>query len=368
VPQALVAEMQQALLRRIADPQADLRARIAAAEALGELGDPRFEHRSGPHGDYLRPPMAAIPAGKYMIGDDEGQFDDEKPAHPVAVGAFEMGVFPVINAEYRLFIQAGGYEDERWWDTESAQAWRCGEGSSEGQKAQYRDLAEQLRNISDEQIRQVPSSTPEQIDAYLWLKNLEPAALEAWLEETFPGGQLYRQPEFWDDSRFNDPARPVVGLTWFEARAYCAWLSAQTGDAYGLPTEAEWEAAARGPEGRAYAYGPDYDVERCNTFETHIRRTTPCGVFSGGVTPAGIHDLSGNVWEWTTTAYKPYRYNPGDGREDPADADARRVVRGGSWQLPSGNARAASRVDDLPFNRADNIGFRLVRRPPSRSL
>ncbi len=65
---------------------------------------------------------------------------------------------------------------------------------------------------------------------------------------------------YWDDSRFNHPAQPVVGVSWFEARAYCAWLSAQTGQAYRLPSEVEWEAAARGFESRQYAYGPDFDA------------------------------------------------------------------------------------------------------------
>jgi formylglycine-generating enzyme required for sulfatase activity len=368
VPPTLVADLQQALLARIADPRADLRARIAAAEALGELGDPRFERRAGPHGDYLLPPLAAVPTGTYTIGDDESQFDWEKPAHPVPVSAFEMGVFPVTNAEYRLFIQAGGYDDERWWDTAAAQAWRRGEGSNEGQKTQYRELADWVRSKSDDELRTLPNRTPEEKDALIWLKGLATDSFESWLEEIAPTGKIFDQPEYWDDSRFNDPARPVVGLTWFEARAYCAWLSAQTGKAYGLPTEAEWEAAARGPEGRAYAYGPDYNVERCNTFETHIRRTTPVGVFPGGATPAGIYDLSGNVWEWTTTAYRPYRYDSDDRREDPADADARRVVRGGSWRGDRLSARAACRSDYHPYSRSYLVGFRVVCRPPSRPL
>ena len=92
----LVEALRQMLLAHIADPEADLRARIDAAEALGELGDPRFERRVGPHGDYLRPPLAAIPAGTYIIGDDDGLYNDEKPAYPVEVAAFEIGVFPML--------------------------------------------------------------------------------------------------------------------------------------------------------------------------------------------------------------------------------------------------------------------------------
>lgn len=198
-------------------------------------------------------------------------------------------------------------------------------------------------------------------------------------DEWYPTGKVYTQPESWEDGRFNHPSRPVVGITWFEARAYCAWLSAQTGEWFDLPTEVEWEAAARGRgargrDGRAYAYGNTFDTARCNTFETHIRRTTPVGVFPDGRSPAGIYDLSGNVWEWTITIWgkelnKPdytYPYDAGDGREDPADGDSRRVVCGGSWSVDRNFARAASRYRYHPAVRFNDFGFRLVvRRPPS---
>jgi formylglycine-generating enzyme required for sulfatase activity len=362
----LMAELQQALLARIADPQADLRARLAAAEALGELGDPRFVRRAGPYGDYLLPPLAAIPAGIYTLGDDASDYDDEKPAHPVKIAAFAMGVFPVTNAEYRLFMAAGGYEDERWWQTEAAQAWLKGESSNKGQKAYYRDLVSALQRLSDDDIRARPNSTPDQIEQALWFKHASTEEWENQVDEWYPPGKTYRQPEFWHDSRFNHPSQPVVGVCWFEARAYCAWLSAQTGGAYSLPTEAEWEAAARGLARRVYAYSNDYDTNRCNTFETHIRRATPVGVFPGGQTPEGIADLSGNVWEWTTSHYQSYPYDADDGREDPADADAWRVVRGGSWHGLASLARAASRYGYRPGYRDAYFGFRVVaRRPPS---
>ncbi|MBK8129666.1 MAG: SUMF1/EgtB/PvdO family nonheme iron enzyme [bacterium] len=137
----------------MADPEADLRARIAAAEALGELGEPRFARRAGKHGNYLLPPVVTVAGGSYRIGSEErtgcnllwqalrrrksAEYSDEKPAHEVQIDTFEMGMFPVTNAEYRLFMAAGGYEDERWWETEAAKAWRRGEGSESG-KTYYR--------------------------------------------------------------------------------------------------------------------------------------------------------------------------------------------------------------------------------------
>ncbi|MCA9930899.1 MAG: SUMF1/EgtB/PvdO family nonheme iron enzyme, partial [Anaerolineales bacterium] len=364
----LVAELQQALLARIGSPAADLRGRIAAAEALAELGDPRFERRTGPHGAYLLPPLAAIPAGKYTIGDDDSQYADEKPAHQVQIATFEIGVFPVTNAEYALFIEAGGYDEERWWQTEAAKAWLQGQTGSEGQKTQVRDVVALLQNWSEDDIRAQPNFTPEQIDAYLWLKRAASEQVERLLEEWFPSGQTYHQPEFWDDSRFKHPAQPVVGISWFEACAYCAWLSAQSGRLFRLPTEVEWEAAARGFEGRQYAYGPRFDDAHCNTFETHIRRTTPVGVFPGGYTPEGIADLSGNVWEWTSTLWgesfqRPtfaYPYAAEDGREEPENATASRALRGGSWSLTVNFVRASSRDYYQPNYRGDYFGFRLV--------
>jgi formylglycine-generating enzyme required for sulfatase activity len=206
---------------------------------------------------------------------------------------------------------------------------------------------------------------------YLWLRTVTTEELERQLEERFPSGTIYRQPEYWEDSRFNHPSRPVVGVTWYEARAYCAWLSAQTREDFRLPTEVEWEAAARGPEGRRYAYGDEYDPAKCNTFDTHIRATTPVGVFPDGRTPEGVHDLTGNVWEWTSTIYRDYPYAADDGREEaePADALARRVVRGGSWSNYRQSARAVSRNGSPPGNRNFNGGFRVVRRrrPPSQN-
>ncbi len=82
---------------------------------------------------------------------------------------------------------------------------------------------------------------------------------EHQLEEWYPSGRQ-AQPAYWNDDVYNNPAQPVVGISWYEARAYCAWLSVQTGLPVRLPTKAEWEAAARGAEGRRYAYGDDYDA------------------------------------------------------------------------------------------------------------
>ena len=121
---------------------------------------------------------------------------------------------------------------------------------------------------------------------------------EAHLRELYPGGKL-REPAFWRDATWNNPSQPVVGVCWFEARAYSLWLSAQQGERFRLPTEAEWEAAARGQDGRFYAYGNEFDPMKANTSETWIRRTTPVGVFVEGDTLGGggrVPHLHLNDW------------------------------------------------------------------------
>ena len=280
ISEALKDKVRRALVERTQDPAADLRARIAAGLALGEVGDPRFARRHGPYGAYLLPPLIDIPGGTYRIGSDEGLYEDEAPVHSVELTPFAMAQFPVTNAEWALFMQAGGYEEERWWETEEARAWRRGEGTAEGAKQQWRDNRKSLQDNFDSirQWHQQGRITSKQADDWEAIARMSDDEFEALLAEWYPPGRQ-TQPAYWHDDAFNHPAQPVVGVCWFEARAYCAWLSAQTGQTFRLPTEAEWEAAARGVQCRRYAFGDDFDAARCNTFETHVRHTTPIGVF-----------------------------------------------------------------------------------------
>ncbi len=119
-------EVRRLLIARTKDPTADLRHRIEAGKALGVVGDPRFERRVGAHGEYLLPPVVEIPGGNYPVGSRDGHYRDEEPVHDVALDPFRIGRFPVTNAEYRRFVDARGYEDDQWWDTEAARGRRRG--------------------------------------------------------------------------------------------------------------------------------------------------------------------------------------------------------------------------------------------------
>jgi formylglycine-generating enzyme required for sulfatase activity len=362
VADTLKDKIRRALIERTQDTRADLRARIAAGLALGELGDPRFQRCQGPYGEYLLPPLIEIDGGMYRIGSDEGLYEDEAPVHSVDINTFKIGQFPVTNAEWSLFMKADGYEDERWWETQEAKAWRCGEGTAEGPKQQWREDRQYLQthydNIRDWQGQ--GRITSKQADDWEQIARMDDSEFEALLEKWYPPGRQ-TQPAYWNDDAFNNLAQPVVGICWYEARAYCAWLSAQTGQSFRLPPEAEWEAAARGLAGRRYVYGDDFDAKLCNTFETHIRHTTPVGVFPGGETPEGLVDMTGNTWDWTSSLYQSYPYDANDGREDPV-TEGRRVLRGGSFFNRPQRVRCAARYHRDPDLRTCS-GFRVVVSP-----
>ena len=156
-----------------------------------------------------------------------------------------------------------------------------------------------------------------------------------------------REPALWDDAAYTGPNQPVVGVTWYEANAYCAWLSEMVGHPCRLPSETEWEAAARGGRVRLYPWGYRFDPARANTVEGRVLGTTPVGLYPRGVGPLGLWDGAGNVWEWTSSLYQPYPYRPDDGRED-TSASGRRVRRGGGWSNNGRLARCASRLYGPP--------------------
>jgi formylglycine-generating enzyme required for sulfatase activity len=263
----------------------------------------------------LAPKMMHVPAGPFLMGTsqrqidrlaqeielaekwrEKGYFGREQPQHTLTLPDYDIGTYPVTVGEYRLFIAAEGYRHRRYW-TEAGWEWR-------------------------------------------------------------EAGSI-TQPALWDEETWTHNDRlPVVGVSWYEACAYCQWLSAETGRSYRLPSEAEWEKAARGTDGRLYPWGDVFDASRCNTRASELHRTTPVGQYSpAGDSPYGCADMVGNVSEWTMSQYKPYPYRIEDGHEDPT-GESERAIRGGSWFSPVLRARAAARGMNDPFFRDNDVGLR----------
>lgn len=298
-------------LPRLTDLQGDpdARARAAVGRALGLVtladGTP-LDNRPGvgvieQNGVHI-PDMAwgePVPAGEYVVGRDPKAYESLNKQVITIEHAYRLARFPVTYAQFHCFVAASDFADPRWW-----------------------------------------VGMPAEEEAY---------------------GRTYRLREL-SEQAFQFGNHPRERVSWSQAIAFCRWLSDKLGYGVDLPTEYEWEVAARYPDGRLFPWGDQFDAARANTKEgDNIGRTSAVGIYPHGANQQlGLYDLSGNVWEWCRTKYE----DPEDGRVDASGA--RRVVRGGSWDDYRGSARAACRIRRNPGGRHDHLGFRVVCRPPSR--
>ncbi|MSP13386.1 MAG: NACHT domain-containing protein [Chloroflexi bacterium] len=234
----------------------------------------------------------------------EFKMGEGKAQHTVILREYRLGKYPVTNAEYARFVAAGGYQQQRWW-TEAG-----------------------------------------------WARKID----VKWTE-----------PTYWQDLRYNKPNQPVVGVSWYEAVAYCRWLSAELKPAVRLPSEAQWEKGARGTDGRVYPWGSTFDAHRlnCDEGEQVVRNTTPVGIYPAGAGPYGAFDCAGNVWEWCATKYDTYPY---DATEDEWQAaylagNDVRVLRGGAFLNSGWDVRCALRNYIVPRYRNVVVGFRVAASP-----
>lgn len=182
--------------------------------------------------------------------------------------------------------------------------------------------------------------------------------------------KIFSCPGITWEQQMRKPDYPVVHISWQDAISYANWLANQTNQPWRLPTEAEWEKAARWDMrrgvSRVYPWGNAFGKDRCNTNESQNRGTTPIGSYRSGASPWGIEDVAGNVQEWTSSRYRRYPYVALDGRED-LESKGVHVLRGGSWYLSAQQARSARRGSHTHGEVAatGDCGFRLALSVPS---
>ncbi len=252
------------------------------------------------------PEMVRIPAGSFRMGDIQGGGqDDEKPVHRVSVGAFAMGKYEVTVGEYLRFVNATGKHAPEWMEKGSKYNIKTGTDDY------YKKFGSALTN------------------------------------KTYP----------------------IVGVSWHDATAYAKWLSQQTGHTYRLPTEAEWEYAARAGTTTKYWWGNKIGTNKANCSNSYCKDsykyTAPVGSFKAN--PFGLHDTVGNVWEWCSDIYSSdyYSNSPRSNPTGPGGGETGRyrVRRGGAWDGGAQYARSAVRYNYSPGYRSYYVGFRLLRQP-----
>ena len=165
-------------------------------------------------------------------------------------------------------------------------------------------------------------------------------------------------PAYWDDPRLNKPDQPVVGVNWYDATAYCEWAGKR------LPTEAEWEHAAKGPDGSHFPWGHGVDPTKAN-YGQNVGKTMPVDSYPDGVSGYGVYNMAGNVFEWVSDWYDPnyFRVSAAYNPQGPSDGynfanqGPVKVLKGGSWLAPQTSLHTSHRFWNQPENNSYGVGL-----------
>ncbi len=286
-----------------------------------------------------------------VIVDDESYNNSNK----FSVEKFEIASTPVTNEEYAFFIEDGGYENIDYWKSDLAKKWLKDSGVMYSWIRE--DFEQKIKSFTNRQYLATCLLLREKITV------LQAAAIYKFLSSTLSlhdVASAYRTsdsnlhvPRFYNDSRFNAPNQPVVGISWFEASAYCCWLSKCTGEKFRLPTEWEWQYAAEKLDKN--------DLKMLNVRENNINKTSPVGVSAR----IEFGSFCGNVFEWQNNLFMN---DNGDVLNQKLCDVLERLnehslisCRGGSWGHAHERSGSKYRGRGKPFVRNNDLGFRLLR-------
>lgn len=260
-----------------------------------------------------------IPEGYVTLKKSQYSYDYIQSEAIFSVPLFQIAKYPITNGQYATFIEAGGYNDKQWWT-----------------EAGWIARSENCQETYDP-------------DGYGGHVGPRVATHIAWTEPS------EWTPSSWNkESRYDD--QPVCGVSWYEAIAFCRWLSDATGEAITLPTDQQWQRAAGGDDGRLFPWGNEWDATKCaNSIGKHTRNRTLVYHYKGvGDSPFGVVDMVGNVGEWCLTAFKT-----GD---TAIEGDVIRAMRGASKGVAVVEPfYITARSFNLPVARNNNTGLRIVR-------